>query len=413
MPRAASGAVRGVPPAAPSPTARGWPRRLGAARWFGWGGLGITALLGAAVGGVSGFFGLAGTYLLVIAVVALIRGRVAWARLRSPGTAAGALGIALALTVMGGATATRTEHAPEAAPRASSAPSRSMSPSPSPSTESPSPSVTRPPTASSIETSDIPANAAEGTAIAAVAGLTVKGRAPKTGYTRDAFGQAWFDTDRNGCDTRNDILRRDLVEKDMKNWCKVLAGTRKPDPYTGEKIRFESGAASEIDIDHVVALSDAWQKGAARWPAGKRLTFANDPLGLLAVDAAANRAKGESDAATWLPPNKSYRCQYVARQVAVKLKYQLWVTSAERDAMVTVLSTCGGTPLPAPGPAPTVAALPKSAPQAATVPGTTAPSSVYYVNCDAVRAAGAAPLLTGQPGYSRKLDRDGDGRACQ
>ena len=91
---------------------------------------------------------------------------------------------------------------------------------------------------------------------------------------------------------------------------------------------------------------DAWQKGAAQWPAGKRLAFANDPLNLLAVDAGTNRSKGDGDAATWLPPNKSYRCAYVARQVAVKAKYGLWVTAAERDAMVRVLSTCPGMRLP-------------------------------------------------------------------
>ena len=242
-------------------------------------------------------------------------------------------------------------------------------------------------------------------------GLTVKGRAPRTGYLRDLFGQAWFDTDRNGCDTRNDILRRDLTHKNMKNWCKVLAGTRAPDPYTGATIRFVLGGASEIDIDHLVPLSDAWQKGAARWSAGKRLAFANDPLALLAVDAGTNRSKGDGDAATWLPPNKAFRCQYVARQVAVKLKYGVWVTKAEREAMVRVLSRCATTPLPGPGSAPTVAALPRSSAPAPRPPATS--SSTYYANCDAVRAAGAAPLRAGQPGYSRKLDRDGDGVACE
>jgi len=131
-----------------------------------------------------------------------------------------------------------------------------------------------------------------GTALAAIAGLTVKGRAPKTGYTRDQFGQSWFDTDRNGCDTRNDILRRDLTSRQMKNACKVMAGTLTPDPYTGTSIRFIYGGASEVDIDHVVALSDAWQKGAARWPAGKRLAFANDPLNLLAVDRLSQPIQG-------------------------------------------------------------------------------------------------------------------------
>jgi hypothetical protein len=214
--------------------------------------------------------------------------------------------------------------------------------------------------------------ASAGTALAGVARLSVKGRAPKTGYNRGQFGQAWFDTDRNGCDTRNDILRRDLVSRQMKNTCKVLAGTLAPDPYTGASIRFVYGGASEVDIDHLVALSDAWQKGAASWPAGKRLALANDPLNLLAVDASTNRSKGDGDTATWLPPNKAYRCTYVARQVAVKGKYGLWVTSAEREAMVRVLATCPSMGLPGPGSAPALAALPRvadpPAPQPAPVP---------------------------------------------
>jgi hypothetical protein len=215
-------------------------------------------------------------------------------------------------------------------------------------------------------TSTQPKPAAAGTALAAIPRLTVKGRAPKTGYTRDQFGQTWFDTDRNGCDTRNDTLRRDLSSRQMKNACKVLAGTLAPDPYTGTSIRFVYGGASEVDIDHVVALSDAWQKGAAGWPAGKRLALANDPLNLLAVDASTNRSKGDGDTATWLPPNKAYRCTYVARQVAVKGKYGLWVTSAERDAMIRVLSSCPTMPLPGPGSAPTVAALSRTGTQPAS-----------------------------------------------
>jgi hypothetical protein len=393
--------------------------------WFGWGGLLLVALLGAASSGFSGLFSLSGMYVLVVAVVALVRGRVGWARLRGRAPAGIALAAALGLFAVGGATADPPTDAPVAAPSAST-------PTPSPSSITPSPgqSPTTTPTATPTATAAAtpsatkatarPETAGKGTALAAVASLKVKGRAPKTGYSRDAFGQAWFDADRNGCDTRNDILRRDLTDRTMKNSCKVLAGTRKPDPYTGTPIRFVYGGASEIDIDHVVALSDAWQKGAAKWAAGKRLAFANDPLNLLAVDAGANRAKGDGDTATWLPPNKSFRCQYVARQVAVKAKYKVWVTSAERDAMIRVLSSCATTPLPAPGPAPTTAALPKSrtktttpppAPKPATTPK--APTSVYYANCTAVRAAGAAPILRGQPGYSRKLDRDGDGIACE
>jgi hypothetical protein len=255
-----------------------------------------------------------------------------------------------------------------------------------------------------------------GTALAAVALLSVKGRAPKTGYTRDQFGQAWLDTDRNGCDTRNDILRRDLVSRQMQNACKVLAGTLAPDPYTGASIRFVYGGASEVDIDHLVALSDAWQKGAASWPAGKRLALANDPLNLLAVDSSTNRSKGDGDTATWLPPYKSFRCTYVARQVAVKGKYGLWVTSAERDAMTRVLATCPSMGLPGPGSASTVAALPRTAnaPAPQPVPAPAPPAgAISYANCTAVRAAGAAPIHRGDPGYASKLDRDGDGIGCE
>ena len=166
----------------------------------------------------------------------------------------------------------------------------------------------------------------------------VKGRAPKTGYRRDQFGDGWASLD--GCDTRDRILARDLRAKRFRSatrGCVVLSG-RLADPYTSTTIIFARGGASEVDIDHVVALGDAWQKGAWRWPHRERVAFANDPLNLLAVDASANRQKGDGDTATWLPANKSFRCAYVARQVSVKLKYALSVTAAERDAMRRVLA---------------------------------------------------------------------------
>jgi len=207
--------------------------------------------------------------------------------------------------------------------------------------------------------------------LAAAESLGVKGRGPKTGYERELFGQAWFDADRNGCDTRNDVLRRDLTARQMKNACKVLEGKLAPDPYTGTPITFVYGGASEVDIDHLVALSDAWQKGASRWTAGKRLAFANDPLNLLAVDAHTNRSKGDGDTATWLPPNRPFRCDYVARQVAVKRKYQVSVTAAEKSAMLRVLSACPKLTLPGAGSAPTVAATPRTkAPAPSTTAGT-------------------------------------------
>ncbi|MFJ3704985.1 MULTISPECIES: HNH endonuclease family protein [unclassified Streptomyces] len=194
-----------------------------------------------------------------------------------------------------------------------------------------------------------------GSALQAAEGLTVKGRAPKTGYARDEFGSAWIDTDRNGCGTRDDILAEQLddVSRDADG-CKVLSGVLDPDPYTGTRISFERGR-SKVDIDHLVALSDAWQKGAQKWSDAKRRAFANDPLNLVAADSSTNRRKGDGDTATWLPPNKDYRCAYVAGQVSVKKKYGLWVTQAEQDAMKEVLTACprqkllaGGNPTEAP-----------------------------------------------------------------
>ena len=170
--------------------------------------------------------------------------------------------------------------------------------------------------------------------------LAVKGRAAKTGYDRSSFSH-WRDPDRNGCDARNDTLRRDLtnlVIKSDSNGCKVLGGVL-ADPYSGKNIDFVFGA-SLVDIDHVVALSNAWQTGAFQFTSEIRLQFANDPLNLLAVSASLNRQKGDGDAATWLPPTKSYRCQYVARQIAVKKKYGLWITKPEKVAMSTLLAKC-------------------------------------------------------------------------
>ncbi len=175
-----------------------------------------------------------------------------------------------------------------------------------------------------------------------LATLAVKGRGPKTGYAREQFGAAWADVDRNGCDTRDDVLNRDLVAKEWRpgtHGCVVIAGVVR-DPYTGRRLVFAKADAAAVQIDHVVALSDAWQKGAAQWDAARRREFANDPLNLLAVDGPTNAQKSDGDAATWLPPQRSYRCRFVARQVAVKAKWRLSVTQAEHDAIARVLARC-------------------------------------------------------------------------
>ncbi|MET4588615.1 HNH endonuclease family protein [Arthrobacter sp. 754] len=192
----------------------------------------------------------------------------------------------------------------------------------------------------------------QGTALAALEGLPVKGRAPKDNYQREAFGQAWLDVDRNGCDTRNDILRRDLtaVVFTEGSKCRVASGAIR-EPYIGLAVEFRRGSESskEIQIDHVVALGDAWQKGAQGLTAKQRQSLANDPLNLIAADGPANQEKGAGDAATWLPQNKNFRCHYVARQISVKASYALWVTQPEKDAMKRVLDSCPDQPTLAAG----------------------------------------------------------------
>ena len=178
--------------------------------------------------------------------------------------------------------------------------------------------------------------------------LAIKGRAPKTGYSRDQFGNGWAKWLK--CDTRQRILARDLTDTKLADdGCTVLFGTLN-DPYTGQIIKFKRGAgtSNEVQIDHVVALSDAWQKGAQQLDSDTREALANDDLELLAVDGKTNMGKSDGDAATWLPKNKAFRCQYIARQIAVKIKYSLWVTGAEHDAMARVLATCPDERLPAP-----------------------------------------------------------------
>ena len=292
-----------------------------------------------------------------------------------------------------------------------------------------------------------------------LATLPVKDAAPTSGYdARAKFGEAWADIDRNGCDTRNDILKRDLTEIAFADdvQCKVERGTL-ADPYTARTLLFQRGpyTSSAVQIDHVVALGDAWLKGAQQLTEAQRITFANDPLNLQSTDGPTDVRKGDRDAAAWLPPNQSFRCEYVARQISVKATYELWITQAEHDAMAQVLAECTGQLVPtsekevaiivsaetsteaepaaeaavvvpapayvppapayvAPEPAPYVAPAPAPAPYVPPAPAPAPPAAAaYYANCTAVRQAGAAPIYAGQPGYSRKLDRDGDGVGCE
>lgn len=176
--------------------------------------------------------------------------------------------------------------------------------------------------------------------------LTVAPEGSKSGYGRAQFGQAWTDDvtvdgGRNGCDTRNDILRRDLTAVTLSGRCKVLSGTL-ADPYTGTIISFVRGqeTSAAVQIDHVVALGNVWVSGGSEWDNTKRAQIANDPLNLLAVDGSENASKGDKSADEWLPDNTAFHCAYVKRQVMVKNKYQLTVTPAEMETMQRFYGRC-------------------------------------------------------------------------
>jgi hypothetical protein len=424
-------------------------------------------LLGALSSGLGGALIFLAIATALTGLYVLVTGRRSWAWLPAKRKAGAiALAVSFALLIAGGLTVPRTSSADlEAATAADTAkdasategPARSAAPSPSP---VPSATASAQPSGEPLDL-DSPYALAAGAAAAApnaqpayatkaadlLATLPIKGRAPKTGYDRALFGQAWADVDRNGCDTRNDILKRDLTGVAYVNSvpCKVKSGTL-ADPYTGTTISFVRGSTTStaVQIDHVVALSDAWQKGAQQLTADQRTAFANDPLNLQATDGPTNIKKGDGDAATWLPPNKGFRCEYVARQISVKATYGLWVTQAEHDAMARILGDCSGqlaptnqqppaaaapepapaapepapavvVPAPAPAPvvAPPAAPAPAPAPVAPAPAAPAAPAGAYYANCTAARAAGAAPLYAGQAGYRPALDRDSDGIACE
>ncbi|MHA7297653.1 GmrSD restriction endonuclease domain-containing protein [Pseudarthrobacter sp. MDT3-1] len=446
----------GSAPSAPAPGPN--PPRRPRASTFVVGG--ITALF-VIIGAFSGGFGGALVVLAISAAITglyvLATGRRSWAWLPAKRKAGAiALGVSFALLIGGAAALPRTnaDDLEAASSDWNASPATATASASSAGSPTPSSAPTAQATGAPLdpETAFALANGVSATApktqpafatkaIDLLAALPVKGRAPKTGYDRALFGQAWMDVDRNGCDTRNDMLKRDLTGIAYTNSvpCKVQSGTL-ADPYTGSTIRFLRGSAtsSAVQIDHVVALSDAWQKGAQQLTTEQRTAFANDSLNLQSTDGPTNMKKGDGDAATWLPPNKGFRCEYVARQISVKATYSLWVTQAEHDAMARILADCSGqlaptneqapvAAVPAPAPAPAAApvapapvpvvVVPAPAPVAPApvvpAPAPVAPAAVYYANCTAAKAAGAAPIYAGQAGYRAGLDRDSDGVACE
>ena len=400
-------------------------------------GLAILVATGASSGGFFGGLIVVGLIALVTGIYSVTTGRGSWARIAGRKLAfvvlAGGLATTLASAVIyGGIHPTEGTATSETASTSTPTPETTATPTPvsTPGPEPDAPDVVTvsafDPTVSVVDTS-----VTATTAVALLERVPVKGRAPSAMYERIQFGAAWLDIDRNKCDTRNDILNRDLHPLAKDGACTVASGTL-ADPYTGSSIAFVRGDTTSlaVQIDHVVSLGNAWETGAQQLTAAQRVTFANDPMNLYAVDGPTSDQKGTSDAATWLPPSEAFRCTYVARQVSVKATYGLWMTQAEHDTIAGILAGCPQepattsvfapkpkpTPTPepvAPAPAPAPAPVPAPAPPApAPAPPAPAPN-VYYENCTAVRAAGKAPLYRGDPGYASKLDRDGDGVACE
>lgn len=336
----------------------------------------------------------------------------------------------------GGQSAPSAPGTPSAGSSAPAAPTAGVTPSPTVTLAPPTPSPTATPAPEAA-----PASAAG----AALAGLTVAASGTMSDYDRDAQFGEWIDADGDCQDTRQEVLARDLDQVVSADGCTVDSGVLDPDPYTATTIEFTRGVATSADvqIDHVVAAGNAWISGARNLSQEQRVAFYNDPLNLLAVDGPTNGAKSDAAAHEWLPPNTDFHCPYVAIQIAVKAKYELSVTAPEKTAMTDVLTDCPDQELPtgepfgdltagggagvgagadtgpsvpeapapvAPAPPPVVEA---PAPQTPAAPAAPAAPAGGFANCAAARAAGAAPLYAGSPGYAPKLDRDGDGVACE
>ena len=206
------------------------------------------------------------------------------------------------------------------------------------------------PSLSSVGQGDVPAGTLDpAAAAAALVDLTVAEKTSLDGYERGCgegegcvFGPAWSDVDRNGCDQRNDVLRRDLTEVQVREGtqgCVVVAGVL-DDPYTGAAVQFAKADAAQVPIDHVVPLAAAWMQGAAAWTDDEREQFANDLGNLMATTRAENSAKGDSTADEWVPPNPTYGCSYATIVITVKDRYALAVSPAEAATLESLLATC-------------------------------------------------------------------------
>ena len=182
---------------------------------------------------------------------------------------------------------------------------------------------------------------------AALGELRVAPESHAGSYDRDAFGQRWKDVDRNGCGQRDDVLARDLSGVQRRNRCVVVAGTL-TDPYTGARVAFAKADAGKVQIDHRIALAEAWRSGAWQWASARREVFANDLRNLAASAGSVNQGKGDDDAARWLPVGPARQCTYARQVIAVKKVYALTVDPQEATALRRALGGCPPPPKPAP-----------------------------------------------------------------
>ncbi len=231
------------------------------------------------------------------------------------------------------------------------------------------------------------------------------------GYVRDLFDYP-ADLDGDGCDTRSEVLQVESITAAQVDsfGCTVVQGDW-ISLYDG----LTSSNPGEFEIDHVVALKEAWDSGAWGWNGLALVAYANDlsdQRGLRAVSMTTNRSKGDRDPSNWLPPSPAAVCTYIDDWVSVKARWGLSMDQSEYGRIRNLLNgPCLGwrmAPLePLPVSAPSIPSSPPAAPS--DPPG----SGVYYQNCTAARAAGAAPIQIGEPGYRTALDRDSDGTACE
>lgn len=354
--------------------------------------------------------------------------------------------VALSLLVSGcspvSAPTTTDVSASATKPTPSVKPSVKASPTVKPSVSTQTPTKASSPSTSAKATAKPKTAPTKGTALAVLSTLKVNDNL-SSGYKREAFGQSWVDIDNNNCDTREDTLARHMSNVSKSGNCEVVSGVL-VDSYNGETIQFsKDGKGGGIDIDHVVALSAGWKTGMSLESTANRESFANDPLNLLPVDAGLNRYKSDKDASEWIPSQlktkntssliAKFDCPYVARQIAVKSKYGMWVTTSEKSRMNTVLNACPTIEIPNGSDvvvnvntdkgnnqaveSKTTTTKKATAPTKKAAPVTKKPTSGKsdpdMGTCGKAKSAGYGPYHKGSVEYGYYRDGDGDGTVCE